>query len=202
MSIEKLNYKRIGIIGAGGVSGWVIHFLYDFGYNRKQFDYLNTEITVFDEASVTDKNLLHQNYKFEDLGKKKVKVMEDKYAITAIDRFMEKKDFKNYDVILSGPDGMEIRKKLYEYGDSHPELFWIDGRSSSNLGLIFNSKVPADIRNSYLDDSTERGSCLLDYEKQNNISHAMPVIVGAAMVQVFLQAVRGNLVTKEKVFHL
>lgn len=200
---ENLNYKRIGVIGAGGVSGWMLHFLHDFGYNRKQFSYIDVEITVYDSAHVSPSNLLHQNYTELDLGKKKVEIMAEKYAITPIDRFMKQSDFKNHDVILSGPDGMEIRKKLYEYGDKNPEsLFWIDGRSSSNLGLVFNSKVPSSIRNTYLDDSTDRGSCLEDHEKANNISHTMPTIVGAAMVQVFLQATRGQFITKEKVFHL
>lgn len=197
-----LKYNKIGIIGAGGVSGWLIHFLHDFGFNRKQFNYVDTEITVFDNAQISNTNLLHQNYTIDDLGKKKVNIMAEKYAINPVDRFIEEKDFKKFDVILSGPDGMEIRKKLYEYGDKHSELYWIDGRSSSNIGMVFNSKIPTAIRNSYLDDSVDRGSCLLDYEKEQNISHTLPIIVAAAMTQVFLQAIRGNFITKEKVFTL
>lgn len=199
---EPLKYKKIGIIGAGGVGAWAIHFLHDYGYNRKQFSYLETEITVYDSAEVSPSNLLHQNYTSEDLGKKKVNIMKDKYAIDAVPRFMTKKDFKNFDVILSGPDGMSIRKDLYEYGDKHPELFWIDGRSTSNLGMVFNCRIPAQVRNTYLDDSTDRGSCLLNFEKEQNISHTLPLIVGGAMVQLFLQATRGFYIDKEKVFHL
>ena len=201
--IDKIKYERIAIIGAGGLGSWFSQLLYDFGYNRKQFDYIGTEITIYDSKVVTDKNLLHQNFTSEELGKKKVDILADRYAFKAVSKYGEEKDLKNFDVVISCVDNFPFRNSLYAYGDAHPELFWIDGRCTSNLGMVFNSKIPAQIRNTWLDkEDTESGSCLHEWEKEQNISHAMPIIVASAMMQVFLQAIRGNYVTTEKVFHI
>jgi hypothetical protein len=201
--MEKIKHDKIAIVGAGGLGSHLAHFMWDFGYNRKQFSYIDTEITIYDDKPVSDKNLLHQNFSLDDLGKKKVTILAERYAIKPVTKLAFEKDLKKYDVVFSCVDNFPFRTALYEFGDKNPELFWIDGRSTSNLGMIFNSKIPKQIRDEYLDkEDTESGSCLYDYEKEQNISHTMPIIVAAGMMQIFLQATRGIFITKEKVFHL
>ena len=138
------------------------------------------------------KNLLHQNFKLDDIGKHKVSVLEEKYVVNGLKKRMTEKDFKNYDLIFSCVDSMPFRKSLYEYkwtkaGDS---LFWIDGRCTSRQGALFNSDIAKEVLLPYIDESKEEGGCLLAYEKEQNISHTLPTIVAAMMVQVFLNRLR------------
>jgi molybdopterin/thiamine biosynthesis adenylyltransferase len=193
---------KVGIAGAGGIGSWLTHFLFEFGVSRKQFDFMNMEIDVYDDDTIDQKNLLHQNFKIDDLGKHKVSVLQKKYAINPKKKFMEEKDLKKYDVIFSCVDGMEFRKTLYEYSWEHPKLFWIDGRCTSRNGIVLNSKITKSAQQKFLDDSTERAGCLLAYEKENNISHALPIVVASTMTQLFLNHIRGDKVVREKLILL
>lgn len=184
--------KNIGIAGAGGIGSNLLAFLFDYGYNRKQFDYSEINVDIYDDDTVDASNLLHQNFKFDDIGKHKVSVMEDRYVVNGIRRYMTEKDLKKYDVVFSCVDSMTFRKMLYNYGwqAGSGKLFWIDGRCSSRQGALFTSEHTRESLEQFIDDSTESGSCLLEYEKEQNISHAMPIIVAGLMLQAFLNYLR------------
>jgi molybdopterin/thiamine biosynthesis adenylyltransferase len=189
-----MTFKKIGIAGAGGIGSNLLAILFDYGYNRKQFDYLSLQVDIYDDDTVDLKNLLHQNFKLDDVGKYKVDVLEEKYVVTGVKKRMTPADFKNYDVIFSCVDSMPFRKDLYEYGWSKgkDKLFWVDGRCTSRQGALFNSEVPKQQLQPYIDSSQEEGGCLLAYEKEQNISHTLPTIVAAMMVQTFLNKLRGQ----------
>jgi hypothetical protein len=147
------------------------------------------------------KNLLHQNFKLDDIGKHKVSVLSDKYAVNGIKKRMVEKDFKKYDLIFSCVDSMTFRKTLYEYGWNNSfrnskNKCWIDGRCTSRQGALFNSDLPEDQLKPYIDDSTEEGGCLLKYEKEENISHTLPTIVAGMMVQNYLNKLRSQVTFK------
>lgn len=146
-------------------------------------------------------NLLQQDFSVEDLGKYKVDVLADKYIVNTEKRFMTEDDFDKFDVIFSCVDSMELRKSLYNH-KLKEGAFWIDGRTNSNIGMVFNSQIPFSKLERYISDDTERGGCLLQYEKEQKISHTLPLIVASMMVQVFLQATRGKFVTAEKMITL
>lgn len=186
--------SKIGIAGAGGIGSHLVELLFDFGVNKGQYDYSEMDIRLFDDDTVDQKNLLHQNFRPDDLGKHKAKVLEDKYAVTAVTRFMTVEDFPKFDVIFSCVDGMEFRRQLYEYKWQNPngKLFWVDGRCTSRFMTVLNSEVDRPTLERTVDNSTERGGCLLQYEKENNISHATPKIVAAIMMQTFLNYLRGD----------
>jgi molybdopterin/thiamine biosynthesis adenylyltransferase len=176
--------------------------LFDYGFNRKQFDYSNIDVDIYDDDVVDLKNLLHQNFKPDDIGKSKVKVLEDKYVVNGITRFMDEKDFKKYDVIFSCVDSMEFRRKLYGVPiKDKSKLFWIDGRCTSRQGAIFNSQLNPEDLQKYITNDDIRGGCLLNFEKENNISHTLPLIVAGMMVQAFLNFIRGEK-TDKKLFML
>jgi molybdopterin/thiamine biosynthesis adenylyltransferase len=191
--------KNIGIAGAGGIGSNLVSMLFDYGFNRKQFDYSSVNLDVYDDDVVDTKNLLHQNFKLDDIGKPKVKVLEEKYVINGITSYMTEKQFKKYDVIFSCVDGMEFRKMLYEYGFSSKNLFWVDGRCTSRQGALFTSDLPEGELKKYISDATDRGGCLYEYEKEQNISHALPIVVAGMMLQAFLNWLRGEK-TDKKVF--
>jgi molybdopterin/thiamine biosynthesis adenylyltransferase len=190
--MQQIN--NIAIAGAGGIGSNLLAILFDYGFNRKQFDYMQTNVDIYDDDTVDIKNLLHQNFKIDDVGKHKVEVLEDKYVVNGIKRRMTAEDFEKYDVIFSCVDSMEFRKSLYEYSwtADKGKLFWIDGRCTSRQAALFNSDLPKETLLPYIDDSKEEGGCLLAYEKEQNISHALPVIVAGMMVQTFLNKLRGQ----------
>ena len=70
------NIKSIGIAGAGGIGSNLVAMLFDYGYHRKQFDYSSIDVNVYDDDVVDVKNLLHQNFKLDDIGKPKVKLIK------------------------------------------------------------------------------------------------------------------------------
>jgi molybdopterin/thiamine biosynthesis adenylyltransferase len=190
--------KKIGIAGAGGIGSNLLAILFDYGFNRKQFDYSTIDVDIYDDDIVDLKNLLHQNFKIEDISKPKVKVLADKYVVNDITRFMTEEDFKKYDIIFSCVDSMEFRRKLYAYtAKGNDKLFWIDGRCTSRQGAIFNSALPTDELSKYITQDDVRGGCLLNHEKEQNISHTLPLVIAGMMVQTFLNFLRGEKTDKK-----
>lgn len=194
-----MEIKKIGIAGAGGIGSNLLGIFFDYGFNRKQFDYSGLEVDIYDDDTVDIKNLLHQNFKIDDIGKYKVEVLEEKYVVNGIKKRMTEKEFKKYDLIFSCVDSMPFRKSLYEYGwsdENKNKLFWIDGRCTSRQGALFNSEIPKPVLQPYIDSSQEEGGCLLAYEKEQNISHTLPTIIAGMMVQTFLNKIRGQKTSK------
>ena len=196
-----MKLDKIAIAGAGGIGSNLLGILFDYGYNRKQFDYVNSDIDIYDDDTVDIKNLLHQNFKIDDIGKHKVKVLEEKYIANGITKRMTEEDFDKYDVIFSCVDNMPFRKKLYEYGWSagKDKIFWVDGRCTSRQGALLTSDMLRPSLEAVLDDSSQEGGCLLEYEKEQNISHTLPLIVAGMMVQAILNKIRGQ-VTNRSIF--
>lgn len=185
--------SNVAIAGAGGIGGYLAGFLYDLGVNRAQFPFAQWKWTLFDDDTVDQTNLLHQNFTEDDLGRRKAEIISERTAkaITPEYRFMTAADFPKYDVIFSCVDSMSFRRELYQYGFKHPELYWIDGRCNSrNIGL-FNSKVGEKTLKASLSDSNERRGCLLQADKEKRISHITPVVIAGMMAQTFLNHLRG-----------
>ena len=190
MSTPKI--KKIGIAGAGGIGSHLAGMLFDFGANRNQFPFTDYQIDIYDDDVVDTKNLLHQNFRDEDLHTMKVESIANRFLLTPHQRFMTVEDFPNYDLIFCGVDSMVFRKSLYEWSWDNPQgAFWIDGRCESRQGCVFNKTNPRSTLERFLSDSQERTGCLLKYEKENNIAHTLPITVASMMVQVFLNYLRG-----------
>ena len=201
MSTTLPKIKKIAVAGAGGIGSHLTGMLYDFGVNRNQFPFTDYVIDVFDDDTVDFKNLLHQNFRDDDLNEMKVQSLANRYAVTPQPRFMEEKDFPTYDLIFCGVDSMVFRKALYEWSWKNPKgAFWIDGRCESRQGCVFNKKNSKDKLEKFLSDSQERTGCLLKYEKENNIAHALPITVASMMIQTFLNYLRGVEQLPEKIF--
>lgn len=184
--------KNIAIAGAGGIGSNLLAILFDYGYNRKQFDYIDLNIDLYDDDTVDLKNLLHQNFKSGDIGSYKVDVLADKYIVNAKKARMTREDFDKYDLVFSCVDNMPFRKSLYEYSWENPgKIFWIDGRCSSRQAAVFNADISKESLVQWISDSKEEAGCLLAYEKEADISHVTPTIVAGLMAQTFLNKIRG-----------
>lgn len=194
--------KKIGIAGAGGIGSHLAGMIYDFGVNRNQFPVTDYHIDIFDDDTVDFKNLLHQNYRDEDLNELKVQSLANRFPVFNPQvRFMEVKDFGNYDLIFCGVDSMVFRKQLYEWSwENKDKAFWIDGRCTSRQGCVFNKSNSKAKLERYLSDSQERTGCLHKFEKEQNTAHALPIIVAGMMLQVFLNYIRGVEQLPEKDF--
>lgn len=197
-TITKPKYSpiaNIGIAGAGGIGAFLAANLFDYGAKRNQFDLGGCKVTIFDDDIVDASNLLHQNFYDEDIGKYKAKIVAERSfdMIQPEIRFMVPSDFPNFDVIFSAVDSMSFRKDLYEYGYTHPELFWIDGRCSSRQMGIYHSKLDKKVLEASITDSKERTGCLLAYDKASKTSHVTPQAVACIMTQTFLNYIRADL---------
>ena len=185
-------YKNVAVAGAGGIGSFLVHYLHDFGFKRKQFDYIATTITIFDDDIVDTTNLLHQNFSQADLTTLKVDVLAKRYGLDVKRRFMEEKDFQKFDLVCCCVDSMVFRKQLYTYAFQNPKFEFIDGRCTSRKGLVTNNEIPESELTKFISDSQERGSCLLQQEKENKTAHVLPAIIAAMMTQVFLNKTRGD----------
>ena len=188
---NKIN--KVAIAGAGGIGGNVCKVFFEYGALRNQFAFEDMAVDIYDDDTVDAGNLLHQDFTSDDLGKSKADVMAERYSYKAINRFMTADDFKKYDLVFSCVDSMRFRKELYEfYWENGKPKFWIDGRCSSIICASLNSTMPQEKLKSYITESDTRGSCLEEFEKQNNICHTTPLVAAALSVQAFLNIYRGE----------
>jgi molybdopterin/thiamine biosynthesis adenylyltransferase len=193
--------KNIAIAGAGGIGSHLAGMFFDFGFNRRQFDFSNYSTDIYDDDVVDDGNLLHQNFGDDDLHTLKVESLANRFVLTPQPKFMTVDDFGKYDLIFSCVDSMVFRKSLYEWSWENPtKAFWIDGRCESNQGAVFNKSNSKETLKAMLNDNQERTGCLLKYEKEQNISHTLPIVVAAMMLETFLAYVRGAPLPADKRF--
>jgi len=192
---SKVKIDRIGIAGQGGIGAFLTRFLLDYGAKRNQFDFSGCTVDTFDIDIVDASNLLHQDFTDDDIGRYKADIVAEKCLnlVNPNKRFMEVKDFENYDVIFSAVDSMSFRSSLYKYGFDHPSLMWIDGRCSSRQVGLYHSKLSRTVLEKAINDSKERTGCLLEYDKKNKTSHVTPQIIAAMMTQTFLNYIRDEL---------
>ena len=200
-TITKPTVKTIGIAGMGGIGAFLIANLFDYGAKRSQFDFTSMTLDIFDSDVVDAGNLLHQNFTDEDIGKYKADIAAERCAglVNVNKRFMTKKDLPSYDVIFSAVDSMSFRSELYNFGFTHPELFWIDGRCSSRQIALYHSKLSQKSLEATLSDSKERTGCLREVDKKAKMSHVTPQIIAGIMAQTFLNYIRGELQTSPTV---
>lgn len=189
MSVLK-EYKKVGIAGLGGIGSWLTYLLFEFGFKRKQFDFNGVEFDVYDAAAVSTSNLIHQNYNDKDIAKLKAISIADRFVMNAKTKQMSEKHFKRYDLVISCVDAMPFRKSLYEYSWANNTEF-IDGRCNSRLGFVTTNEIPKEELLKFISDSQDAGSCLLQYEKDNNICHTTHIVVASMILQMFLNKVRG-----------
>jgi len=47
-----MPFNKIAIVGAGGIGSNLLAILFDYGFNRKQFDYASLDLDIFDDDTV------------------------------------------------------------------------------------------------------------------------------------------------------
>jgi molybdopterin/thiamine biosynthesis adenylyltransferase len=190
--------KKIAIAGAGGIGGFVVENLINYGYERDQFPITTWQVDLYDDDQVDVKNLLHQNFTESDLGKNKAKIFAERSCgvVTAVDRFMTKKDFADYDVIFCCVDSSDFRRDLYTFwldAKNKGDLkYFIDGRCSSRNIVLIDAEAGEDMLRKNIITEDVRTGCLRPFEKDNNISHVTPRIIAGMVTQCFMNWLRGE----------
>lgn len=105
------NQPKIAIVGLGSVGSHLAPLLARMGFHR---------ITLYDFDEVEEVNLGYQNYRLEDMGKKKTEALAEiikeqtGVEVETVDGKIEDGSAINTDILIMGADDMEVRKELAE----------------------------------------------------------------------------------------
>lgn len=134
LPVDKLD-KRIMIIGAGAIGGWVTLSLAKMGF---------TKLTVFDFDKVEAENLNSQFYRFSDVGRPKAAALQDLVGDftnatihTINDRYVGGP--ANPDILITAVDSMETRELAYESVSDETGLV-IDPRMGAETAVLYTYK--------------------------------------------------------------
>lgn len=189
----KIDSKKheILIVGCGGIGSFVIKELNRLVLNEQiSLDIANITIADFDIVEL--KNIKYQNFKVEDLGKNKAKVLSDKYFFNSIEEKIKTIEQLNpYDFIICCVDNAEARKLIFEYCFDNDKYF-IDMRAEGRAIAIFTkvNQTKKEMMNTLNFDKKESSSCQLGFELENNIIQQGNVIVASIGSQLVLNKLR------------
>lgn len=148
-SVKEVSVKKIIIVGAGGVTSWFLPQLIKILYNYKVKRNSNAsiiEIILIDNDTVSERNLLRQNFIPEDIGRNKAEVLSERYneiykdiKVTYIPKYMYSADFVNHFNVPFSPTDFE--EKYYD----------IDNFSKNYINPIFINLVDNEFSKHMLD---------------------------------------------------
>ena len=184
------------IAGAGGINSWLIQLIHDL-IIKEQIPQ-SWEFTIFDGDGVEKKNLLYQNFQFEDQLENKAKTLAERYDMIHKSKFVKNtKDFDPYDIVICGVDNREFRAMLFTYMNEHPDKQWIDLRSEGRVVAAFtkNVKNTLDVLMATLSSESKESSssCQLDFELSSGIIQLGNRIIANVGAQYLLNLVRSEL---------
>ncbi len=188
--------KKVMVAGAGGINSWFISLISDL-IGKDQIP-LTWEFTIYDGDNVEKKNLLYQNFQFEDQLENKAEILGKRYGLGYKPKFIKNaKDFEPYDVIICGVDNREFRAMLFEYMNEHPDKQWIDMRSEGRAVAVF-AKNPKNTLEELMkslgseEDSSDSGSCQLTFELSAGIVQLGNRIAANIGAQYLLNIIRNE----------
>jgi hypothetical protein len=188
--------KKVMVAGAGGINSWFISLISDL-IGKDQIP-LTWEFTIYDGDSVEKKNLLYQNFQFEDQLENKAEILGKRYGLGYKPKFIKNaKDFEPYDVVICGVDNREFRAMLFEYMNEHPDKQWIDMRSEGRAVAVF-AKNPKNTLEELMkslgseEDSSGSGSCQLTFELSAGIVQLGNRIAANIGAQYLLNIIRNE----------
>ena len=137
---------KIHIVGCGGIGSYFalqIHTL------KQQAQLPDTDVIIYDNDEVENKNLLYQNYTMDDVFGLKSEILALRYGFTCVPRRVEK-----FDLIKTGTrsiiclcvDNIETRKAFFQSEDfkllsGNPGSGWIDMRCQGAQVAMFTSSA-------------------------------------------------------------
>ncbi|MEE2747387.1 MAG: ThiF family adenylyltransferase [Candidatus Thermoplasmatota archaeon] len=187
---------NILIIGAGGIGGLLVDLIAraisESGFNEH---FGKVTLTIMDGDSVESRNLPHQRFSRNDIGRPKVVALIDSIGISdGIDLipicsdFSSETDISPYDLVIVAVDREEPRDHVHEFAEH-----WLDLRSTGDGVVMFSHDTDENIlQNHPRLSENESASCQLNgaIEKGNiQFGFALAATFGA---QWTIQWLRGR----------
>lgn len=180
--------RKVLIVGAGGISSWIVHFL-RYYVDRGQLNEM--KLTIMDFDKVDSKNLKYSNFQQEDVGKHKAEILGKRYNFSyAIAKLISPAQLNGYDLVVLAVDNSKARDIVYK--SNH---FWIDCRSKGMGYSIFYKSQKT--KNNVLNLKRPAESCQYDQRLNDGVIDCGNVISATIGVAQILNYFRGNLSVSE-----
>jgi len=148
--------------------------------------------TFIDFDSVEPDNLLHQNFKEEDLGKNKAGVLAKRYGFKfKEEKITKERQLEPYDKIIICADNTVVRELCYRHC-TRKKKFFLDLRCSGRINayLVHKKQKLRDLIKT-LPSRTESGSCQIEQRLENRQIDVSNHIVAWKGIQILLNLSRG-----------
>lgn len=174
--------RNILIIGAGGIGSHLIRILESVvGDGTKEGLY---NINVSDPDTVEEKNLTYQDFKKEDIGKKKVTCMKKHSQVNGANPYpiLTETQLKGYDLVVCCVDNLDARRLLYR-----SQVKWLDLRSQGRNAAYISYKADPSMYDTMLAGPDGSFSCQGDsWDGSSKGLHFMHIAI-AGMAAEWIQ---------------
>tara|TARA_R110002020_G_scaffold20957_5_gene70906 strand:- start:5651 stop:6229 length:579 start_codon:yes stop_codon:yes gene_type:complete len=174
--------RNILIIGAGGIGSHLIRILESVvGDGTKEGLY---SINVSDPDTVEEKNLTYQDFKKEDIGKKKVTCMKKHSQVNGANPYpiLTETQLKGYDLVVCCVDNLDARRLLYR-----SQVKWLDLRSQGRNAAFISYKADPSMYDTMLAGPDGSFSCQGDsWDGSSKGLHFMHIAI-AGMAAEWIQ---------------
>ena len=174
--------RNILIIGAGGIGSHLIRILESVvGDGTKEGLY---RINVSDPDTVEEKNLTYQDFKKEDIGKKKVHCMKKHSQVNGANPYpiLTETQLKGYDLVVCCVDNLDARRLLYR-----SQVKWLDLRSQGRNAAFISYKADPSMYDTMLAGPDGSFSCQGDsWDGSSKGLHFMHIAI-AGMAAEWIQ---------------
>ncbi len=186
-------YKKILILGAGGIGSMFSSRIYDLVIKR-QININDSEFFIADNDNVKLENI-QNNQKFdkEDLMMNKAEAIAKKHGFVAIKKKIEtEEELKDYDVFVICVDNKKARELIFNYCNKNPDKYFIDLRAEGRGVAAFTTCKENTIEKllKTLPDDDESGSCQRKADKEQGIFQLGSVIIAEIGAQLLLNNLR------------
>ena len=140
-------------------------------------------LTVYDPDIVEEKNITYQNFNEEDVDKKKVDCMAEKFNIDAQPYpVLTARQLKGYDLVVCCADNLDIRRTMY-----NSNVKWLDLRAQARNAAMISHLEDPKLYTTFTSGPDGSFSCQGDsWEKDAKGVHFMQVCIagyGAQWIQ-------------------
>lgn len=182
--------KKVLIVGAGGISSHMVHYIRYYA-DRNQFQ--DMDLTIIDYDRVEKKNLAYSDFETGDIGEYKAKVLGERFGFKYImAKLINASQLKDYDVIVLAVDNSQTRDVVYK-----SDKFWIDCRSKGiGYSIFYKSQKTT---NNKLNLKRPAESCQYSQRLDLGIVDCGNVIAAMFGVAQLLNYFRGTLTIPEVV---
>lgn len=183
--------ENILVIGCGGIGSYAIETIAHNIFHRQYPESIGVDIVDFDEVEM--KNTKYQNFKDEDVGKKKTEALGDRFIeVNPEEKKIESTDdLKDYSCIVLCVDNPQVRALVFEYCFEN-DVYFIDARADGRLTALYckEGESSLDKMMKTIDLSQEAGSCQMPFEFDAGIIQNGNRIIGQAVAQALLNWIR------------